>query len=75
MTDFLGSGPVYVRLLQRDQYGRAVAQVFKRKFFFGKQFVDEEMLTAGMAEVYQGGGAVYGPKVSEKRTQKKDHVM
>ena len=46
-----------IRLLQADQYGRGVAQVFTGR----NNNVDEAMLKAGMAEVYQGGGAVYGP--------------
>jgi endonuclease YncB( thermonuclease family) len=52
---------VNVRLLQKDQYGRGVGQVYTGRFFF-KKYMDEEMLQAGLAEVYQGGGAVYGPK-------------
>ena len=55
---------VKVRLLQKDQYGRAVAQV-RIPGRFGK-CVDEHMLQAGLAEVYQGGGAVYGPLGKEK---------
>lgn len=54
-----------MRLLQTDQYGRAVAQVFapsSRLMMIGKPImVDEFMLGKGMAEVYTGGGAVYGP--------------
>lgn len=38
-----------------------VAQVFVRNALFQKLFVDEYMLNQGLAEVYQGGGAVYGP--------------
>ena len=56
---------VWIRMLQKDQYGRAVADVFVRKrrwLLFRKTIhVDEYMLKAGLAEVYQGGGAVYGP--------------
>lgn len=52
---------VHVRLLQKDQYSRAVAEVFTRKFPFGKKYMDVEMLKEGLAEVYTGGGAVYGP--------------
>jgi micrococcal nuclease len=51
---------VKVRLLTRDQYGRAVAEVFTTGKFGGKTYMDEAMLKEGMAEVYQGGGAVYG---------------
>lgn len=65
-TEYLGKmlkdQTVKVRLLTRDQYGRAVAQVFTTGKFFGrKTYMDEAMLKEGMAEVYQGGGAVYGP--------------
>jgi micrococcal nuclease len=51
---------VKVRLRTRDQYGRAVAEVFTTGIFGGKTYMDEAMLKEGMAEVYQGGGAVYG---------------
>lgn len=51
-----------VRLLRKDQYGRAVAEVFVPRF--GRRRLDaaDAMLKVGLAEVYQGGGAVYGPK-------------
>jgi len=52
---------IKVRLLQKDQYGRAVAEVRR-----GRKHVDEEMLKQGLAEVYLGGGAVYGPLGKEK---------
>jgi len=56
-----------------DQYGRAVAEVFVTtwKWFFWRQreYVDEYMLKAGLAEVYQGGGAVYGPRGREAYLQ------
>jgi micrococcal nuclease len=52
---------VKVRLLTRDQYGRAVAEVFTTGKFGGmKTYMDEAILREGMGEVYQGGGAVYG---------------
>jgi endonuclease YncB( thermonuclease family) len=57
----LGSTNVKVHILQRDQYGRAVASVFKQSFF-GRTYMDEVMLKSGLAEVYLGRGAVYGPK-------------
>jgi len=56
---------VQVRLLTKDQYGRAVGQVFvprRLSSLFRRQCVDEVLLQAGLAEVYQGAGAVYGPK-------------
>jgi endonuclease YncB( thermonuclease family) len=56
---------VSVQILQRDQYGRAVANVSKRTWYGANKYMDELMLKAGLAEVYQGGGAVYGPKGKE----------
>lgn len=53
---------VNVQILQRDQYGRAVANVSRRTWYGSSQFMDELMLKAGLAEVYQGAGAVYGPR-------------
>ena len=59
---------VRVRLLAKDQYGRGVGQVVKPRLFgwLGGRDMDTEMLQAGLAEVYRGGGAVYGPKGKEK---------
>ena len=58
---------VKIRLLEKDQYGRGVAEVMRPGFFFGfpKKYMDQEMLQAGLAEVYQGSGAVYGHKGKE----------
>lgn len=61
---FLEGGRIGIRLLQTDQYGRAVAQVFTPPTipFLGRPtMADEFMLSKGLAEVYTGGGAVYGP--------------
>jgi endonuclease YncB( thermonuclease family) len=52
---------IRVKLLQKDQYGRAVATVVTGRWPF-RRAVDEIMLKEGLAEVYQGGGAVYGRK-------------
>ena len=52
---------IRVKLLQKDQYGRAVATVDTGRWPF-RRAVDEIMLKEGLAEVYQGGGAVYGRK-------------
>ena len=60
LKSLLDNRRVNVRLLQKDQYGRAVGEVFTGRWFFRK-YVDEQMLKVGLAEVYQGGGAVYGP--------------
>jgi micrococcal nuclease len=51
---------VYCRLLKKDQYGRAVAEVRTGSMWPFYRYVDENMLKAGLAEVYQGSGAVYG---------------
>lgn len=61
LKSLLKNKRVNVRLLQRDQYSRGVAQVYTGRLFL-KKFVDEQMLKDGLAEVYTGGGAVYGPK-------------
>ena len=64
---------VYVKLLSKDQYGRGVGQVSMKRinlfpfnlFLLGGYnhiHMDEYMLNAGLAEVYRGNGAVYGPK-------------
>eukprot|EP00521_Asterionellopsis_glacialis_P017718 CAMPEP_0195298450 /NCGR_PEP_ID=MMETSP0707-20130614/23497_1 /TAXON_ID=33640 /ORGANISM="Asterionellopsis glacialis, Strain CCMP134" /LENGTH=297 /DNA_ID=CAMNT_0040360567 /DNA_START=189 /DNA_END=1082 /DNA_ORIENTATION=- len=67
---------IKVRLLQKDQYGRAVAQVFTGRWPF-RRYIDEQMLQVGLAEVYQGMGAVYGPKGKEEylrmEKQARDH--
>lgn len=47
---------VKIRPLHRDQYGRVVAEVYR----WPNTYLDVRMLKAGLAEVYQGGGAVYG---------------
>jgi endonuclease YncB( thermonuclease family) len=53
---------IQIQLLTKDQYGRAVGQVFVPRTipFWPRQGVDEILLQAGLAEVYQGMGAVYG---------------
>jgi micrococcal nuclease len=58
---------INIRLLEKDQYGRGVAEVQAPGPFFGwpTKYMDQEMLRAGLAEVYQGSGAVYGHKGKE----------
>jgi micrococcal nuclease len=51
---------VSIQLLEKDQYSRAVALVRVGTFWPFLKYVDEEMLKAGLAEVYEGSGAVYG---------------
>lgn len=50
---------VHVKLLQKDQYGRGVAEV-KAPGFIRQKYADQTLLKAGLAEVYRGSGAVYG---------------
>lgn len=52
---------VRVKILQIDQYGRGVAEVVRPGWVWNI-YLDEAMLKAGLAEVYQGSGAVYGRK-------------
>ena len=52
-----------MRLLQKDQYGRAVAEVFVPRWLLRRNMdASEQMLKEGLAEVYRGSGAVYGRK-------------
>lgn len=60
---------VRVRLLTKDQYGRVVGQVMVPpqggpllQLFRKKLYIEEVLLQAGLAEVYQGMGAAYGHK-------------
>jgi endonuclease YncB( thermonuclease family) len=68
LSQLLRGKIAYVRFLSMDQYGRAVAEVKTRKmfwslpFFWSMSYADEYMLKAGLAEVYNGSGAVYGHK-------------
>jgi micrococcal nuclease len=66
---------VHVRLLTKDQYGRAVGQVVvPRMFGLSRQAVDEIMLKEGLAEVYQGMGAVYGEKGKDVYVAMEEHA-
>jgi Staphylococcal nuclease homologue len=60
LLNFLKDKTVRVRFLQTDQYGRGVAQVWTGKIH--PNYADEYMLKEGLAEVYEGAGACYGPK-------------
>lgn len=56
---------VKVKILHIDQYGRGVAEVVRPGWIWNS-YLDEAMLKAGFAEVYQGSGAVYGRLGKEK---------
>lgn len=56
---------VSLKLLQRDQYGRAVAIVTIPKFYFFKQDVSLKLLESGLAVVYRGIDASYGSKTNK----------
>mmetsp|Transcript_32779 Transcript_32779/g.97785 ORF Transcript_32779/g.97785 Transcript_32779/m.97785 type:complete len:265 (-) Transcript_32779:28-822(-) len=73
LTNMVGDRMVDVRLLQKDQYGRAVAEVRYGVWPFRK-YVDERMLEVGLAEVYQGGGAVYGRLGKERYLEIEDRA-
>jgi micrococcal nuclease len=61
LSGLLENRNIQVQILTKDQYGRAVAQVRTGVWPFYK-YADQKMLQAGLAEVYRGGGAVYGDK-------------
>lgn len=56
LTDLILDKTVKIRLLDRDQYGRVVAEVYR----WPNIYPDVRLLQAGLAEVYEGSGAVYG---------------
>ncbi|KAF0719799.1 Aste57867_798 [Aphanomyces stellatus] len=60
LTSMLQGRIVTVRLLRRDQYGRAVCMVTYGTWPFSYQNVSEELLKFGLARVYRLGGAAYG---------------
>jgi endonuclease YncB( thermonuclease family) len=63
LSDLVTGKTIRVGILQMDQYGRAVADVQVPRGLFRKPLhVDAHMLEQGWAEVYTGGGAVYGPQ-------------
>lgn len=55
-----------LKLLQRDQYGRAVALVSIPKLFIFKQDVSVKLLEEGLAVVYRGKDACYGSEENKK---------
>lgn len=57
---------IKLKLLQRDQYGRAVALVLIPKFFILKQDVSLKLLDEGLAVVYRGKDACYGSEENKK---------
>jgi micrococcal nuclease len=64
LSGLLQDQMVSCRLLQKDQYGRAVAEVSTRPSWWipwrRRKYADQELLRAGLAQVYVGSGAVYG---------------
>ena len=70
---------VHVQVLSKDQYGRGVGNVIKPRMFpfnmfMNGTYMDEYMLKAGLAEVYRGSGAVYGPKGLEEYTKMEEYA-
>jgi endonuclease YncB( thermonuclease family) len=52
---------VRIKLLRKDQYGRAIAKVEDRRRFppFNRRDVSLELVRNGFATIYTGGGAEY----------------
>ena len=65
LSDLILHRMVDITVLSKDQYGRVVAHVNlvpRMPWWFGNgRSVEQYMLQRGMAEVYVGSGAVYGP--------------
>lgn len=64
LSQLLHDKTVGIRILKKDQYNRIVAQVFTRRKIlpFLHTYMDEQLLQEGLAEIYTGNGAVYGPR-------------
>ena len=59
---------VKIKLLRKDQYGRAIAKVeYGRQMLppFAKRDLSMELLNEGLASIYTGGGAEYDGKKDE----------
>ena len=65
LSDSILDKNVQIQVLAKDQYGRAVAEVCFKRFGLFHRYMDQVMLQSGLAEVYQGSGAVYGHKGKE----------
>ena len=50
---------VRVKLLRKDQYGRAVGKVEKNGWFGTKKDLSVQLIDRGLASLYTGGGAEY----------------
>jgi micrococcal nuclease len=79
LQKMIGNRIIQIRLLSKDQYGRAVGQVFVPRRFplmllQRRRGVDEILLQAGLAEVYQGMGAVYGSKGKDAYLQMEEQA-
>lgn len=60
LSDLTLNKIVHIRLLEKDQYSRGVAELKAPGFLWMKKYADQHLLKAGLAEVYRGSGAVYG---------------
>jgi endonuclease YncB( thermonuclease family) len=60
-SDMVLGKTVRIKLLRKDQYGRAVAKVEGRRRFppFSRRDVSSELVRNGFATIYTGGGAEY----------------
>lgn len=56
---------VKLKLLSRDQYGRAVASVSIPKFIIFEHDISKRLLESGLAVMYRGRDARYNGKKSE----------
>ena len=74
LSDLVLNRAVRVKLLGKDQYGRAVGELFYRPVRlvpFITRNASDVMLGEGMGVVYQQGGAVYGKGEVGKRRKEK----
>jgi len=57
-SDLVLDKKVRVKLLRKDQYGRAVGKV-ESKGWFGRKDLSVQLIERGLASLYTGGGAEY----------------
>jgi endonuclease YncB( thermonuclease family) len=73
LADLILDKSVRVRLLGKDQFGRAVGETFVANGFFSSQNAADVMLQKGLGYVYKQSGALYGK--GERGIQRKAQLL
>jgi endonuclease YncB( thermonuclease family) len=59
LTSLAANRTAFLVPLKIDRYGRIVASVYVRRFWFFKRDLSLEMIKAGLATIYEGKDIVY----------------